>query len=182
MEKLKIHLYKNRLSFRNKIGRLAWNIVCLLLFKPAIGKYLNFWRVFLLRMFGAHIGKNCSIASSVRIWAPWNLRMHNFTLIDRNTRCYNPGLIEIHSESIISENVFLCTASHNIHSKEHELVIQPIVIGENVWIAADAYINMGIIIGNGAIVAARAVVVKNVSDWTIVGGNPASIIGNRVIQ
>jgi putative colanic acid biosynthesis acetyltransferase WcaF len=57
-----------------------------------------------------------------------------------------------------------------------------IIIHSNVWICAGAFIAPGITIGEGAIVAARAVVTKNVEPWTVVGGNPAKFIKKREIK
>ena len=182
VEDYKIHEYKNRLSIYNKLGRLVWNTTYLLVFRMLPTKYLNSLRVAILKCFGAKIGKGCSIANSVRIWAPWNLIMHDYTLIDKNVRCYNPGIIEIKSESIVSENVFLCTASHNIHSRKHELVMKGISIGPSAWIAADAFVGMGVSIGEGAVVGARAAVFKNVEPWTVVGGNPARELKRRILS
>ncbi len=177
----KIHEYKNHLSFSNKLGRLIWNSVYLVIFQMLPTKYLNRIRIIILRIFGAKIGKGCAVARSVRIWAPWNLIMHDYTLIDINVRCYNPGMIEIKSESIVSESVFLCTASHNIHSCNHELIVKPITIGPCSWVAADAFVGPGVNIGEGAVVGARAAVFKDVAPWSVVGGNPAKFIKKRDI-
>jgi putative colanic acid biosynthesis acetyltransferase WcaF len=60
--------------------------------------------------------------------------------------------------------------------------LKPILIGSGIWIAAEAFIGPSVIIGNNAVVAARAVVVKNVDANTIVGGNPAKFIKTRKIE
>jgi putative colanic acid biosynthesis acetyltransferase WcaF len=62
------------------------------------------------------------------------------------------------------------------------LIVSTITIDKNAWVGTRAYINMGINIGEGAIVGATASVFKAVEPWTIVGGNPARIIKNRVIK
>lgn len=182
MAQVILHDYKNNLSLKNKIGRFVWNITFVLLFRPFVSKYLNGWRIFILRIFRAKIGKGCTIAANVKIWAPWNLWMYDYSLIGKNVICYNPNKIIIHSETVISEYVYLCTASHNIYSKEHELITAPITIGGQVWIAVDAFVGMGVIIGEGAVIGARACVFKDVEPWTVVGGNPAKLINKRAIQ
>ncbi|MGM0945468.1 MAG: putative colanic acid biosynthesis acetyltransferase [Bacteroidota bacterium] len=178
---VKVHNYKNKLSFKNKFSRLIWNLSYLLLFWPFKTRFLNFWRVFILRLFGAKIGVNCSVDSDVKIWAPWNLIMHDHSLIAKKVNCYNPDKIIIHSETIISEGVFLCAASHNIYSSSHELVTKPIVIKDQVWIGVNAFIMMGVTIGQGAVVGATASVYKDVAPWTVVGGNPSKFIKKRKI-
>jgi putative colanic acid biosynthesis acetyltransferase WcaF len=88
-------------------------------------------------------------------------------------------LIVLEEYSIISQRVYLCTASHDINNSDFHLVTQPITICSRAWVAADAFVGMGVIIGEGAVVGARASVFKNVDSWTVVGGNPAKVIKKR---
>jgi putative colanic acid biosynthesis acetyltransferase WcaF len=60
--------------------------------------------------------------------------------------------------------------------------MKPIVVADKAWVAADAFIGMGVTIGEGAVVGARAAVFKDVEPWTVVGGNPAQFIKKRVIK
>jgi len=179
--KVKLHEYKNEISLRNKIFRLIWSIVYSLFFRPFISQYLNFWRVFILRVFGAKIGRNCSISASVKIWAPWNLEMADYTLLANKVHCYNAAKIKICSESVVSEGSFLCTATHDITSPRHTLICKSIIIEDQVWVAVDTFIGPGVTIRQGAVVGARACVFKDVEPWTVVGGNPAKFIKKRII-
>lgn len=173
--------YKNNLSERNKLLRLVWNIISLILFHSFPTRAFNFWRIFILRLFGAKIGTNCSVDSTVKIWAPWNLIMEDCTLLAHNVICYNPGKIILRTQSVVSQFTYLCAASHNIHSREHELLTPQIEIKDQVWIAVDAFIGPGVTIGQGAVVGARACVFKDVEPWTVVGGNPSKFIKKREI-
>ena len=183
MEYLKVDLskYQNKLSWKNKVGRATWNIICLFFFRPIFPKQLNFWRIFLLKLFGAKIGKNCYVAASVNIWAPWNLKMTDHSLMADHVRCYNPALVVLGTQTIVSQYSTLCTASHNISLSCHPLVTAPIIIHDQVWVATDAFIGPGVTIGQGSVVGARACVFKDVKPWTVVGGNPAKFLKNRVI-
>ena len=174
--------YVNRLNFKNRFFRLIWNITYVLFFKYTPNRAFYKWRNCILRFFGAKIGKYCLVAPSVRLWAPWNLIMHDYSLISSNVRVYNPDIVEIFSQSVVSENVFLCTASHDITSSKHPLITAPIFIKDQVWVATDAFIMMGVTIGEGAVVGARACVFKDVEPWTVVGGNPAKFIKKREIK
>jgi putative colanic acid biosynthesis acetyltransferase WcaF len=60
-----------------------------------------------------------------------------------------------------------------------DLIAKPIIIMENVWVTTGAMILPGVTIGEGGVVAAGAVVVKDVEPWTVVGGNPARFIKKR---
>lgn len=83
---------------------------------------------------------------------------------------------------VINDGVRIITGSHDIHSPTYEHLFSPIVIEDHAWIATDAMILKGVTIGRGAVVAAGAVVVKDVRPFAIVGGNPAKEIGTRNIE
>jgi putative colanic acid biosynthesis acetyltransferase WcaF len=165
-------------SLANRLARLLWSVVRLLLFRPS-PKIAHGWRRFLLRLFGARIGHRASVHASARIWAPWNLEMGDFSCLSHNVDCYAVDRIRIGAKATVSQYSFLCAAGHDVDSPDMTLITAPIVIMEHAWIAADAFIGPGVTIGEGAVVGARATVFKNVPPWTIVGGNPARVIRER---
>ncbi len=175
-------LYKNKLSLKNKIGRLVWNFVYIVMFRPFSLTLFNPWRLFLLRLFGAKIHSKALVHSSVKIWAPWNLEMGAYSCMASDVDCYNTALIRIGAHSTISQNSYLCASSHNITDRFHSLITEPIMIEDQVWIAAGAFVGMGTRIQQGAVVGARACVFKDVTPWTVVGGNPAKVIKKRIIK
>src|SRR5690606_2001480 len=126
-----------------------------------------------LKFFGADVKFSCTVHSSVEIWAPWNLKMSDFSCLGPHSNCYNQGKVEIGSNATISQHVYLCASTHDYSLSDHPLLVAPIVIGERAWVAADAFIGPGVSIGEGAVVGARAAVFKNVEPWAVVGGNPA---------
>jgi putative colanic acid biosynthesis acetyltransferase WcaF len=137
------------------------------------------WRRFLLRCFGAQIGTGARILPSARIWAPWNLAMGEYACLSEFVDCYCVDRIRVGAHATVSQYAFLCTASHDIQDPHMRLIKAPITIGDGAWVCAGAYVGMGITIGEGAVAAARAVVVKDVPPWTVVGGNPARFIKRR---
>lgn len=173
--------YRNRHSCRNKLGRAIWTLVYWLLFRPTPRSGQG-WRIGLLRLFGARIGKSCAVLPSCRIWAPWNLAMEDHACLSFDVDCYNVAPIAIGAHTTISQYVYLCTASHDIRTVNMELTTAPITIGAQAWVAARAFVGPGVRIGEGAVVGACAVVVRNVADWTVVAGNPARQIGTRQIS
>lgn len=174
--------YKNRLSKKNKLGRLAWRLTYPILFRPFTLNVFMGWRRLVLRAFGAKIHKSAGVYASVRVWAPWNLEMDERAVIDEYATVYNVDKISLGKFASVSQKAFLCTASHDIYSPAHELLTAPITIGAQAWVAADAFVGMGVTVGEGAVVAARAVVVKDVEAWTIVGGNPATFLKRREMK
>ena len=73
--------YVDTIPLRNRVGRLAWGVAWALLFRPFAGRPFRYWRIFLLRCFGAKIGKRCSVYANVRVWAPWNLTLGDYVAV-----------------------------------------------------------------------------------------------------
>jgi len=155
------------------VKRLMWLFINTFVF-PYSPKSVRLW---LLRMFGAKV-KKPEIARTAKIFAPWNLIMP-YGCIGPRVELYNKTTIEICDGAIVSQDSYLCTASHDISDDRMKLVLRPIYIGSNAWIASHAIILPGVTIGEGAVVAAGAVVTKDVEPWTVVGGNPAKFIKKR---
>lgn len=179
---MEVKAYKNKLGIKNKVLRTIWNVVYLLFFRPFGGPLFYWWRTMLLRMFGAKIGRHCKIRSSVRVWAPWNVILGDYVALGPKVELYSVDRIVIGTKVAISQNAYICTASHDITRKGNPLITAPIYVENFAWVAADAFVGMGITIGEGAVVGARAAVFKDVEPWTVVGGNPAKTIKKRVIK
>jgi len=122
------------------------------------------------------------IYPSTKIFAPWNLEMKSHSCIGPYAKIYNKDKITIGENAVVSQNASLCTAGHDISDSQHSLITAPIVIGDRAWIAAEAFVGMGVTVGEGAVVGARAAVFKDVEPWTVVGGNPAKFIKERKIK
>ena len=108
--------------------------------------------------------------------------MGAYACLSEDVDCYTVDEIVIGDQATISQGVKLCCASHDIASKIMELTYRPIVINANAWVAGWAIILPGVTIGEGAVVAAGAVVTKDVEPWSVVGGNPAKFIKKRVLK
>lgn len=162
--------------------RLIWRLINATLFRLLIGVKLHSVRNGLLRLFGAKVPDRALIYASCKIFAPWNLEVGKFAAIGPNTEIYNKASIVIGANAIVSQGAFLCTASHDISDPLLPLTAAPITIGERAWVAADAFIGPGVTVGEGAVVGARAAVFRDVEAWTVVGGNPAKFIKQRILN
>lgn len=140
------------------------------------------WRRFLLRLFGAKVGQDVNIYNSAIIYMPWNLTIGDHSSIGEWALIYNLGSVTIGSKSTISQRVHICAGSHDFIDPALTLLKPPILIKDQVWVCADAFVGPGVTIDEGAIVGARAVVVKDVETWTIVAGNPAKYIKDRLMK
>lgn len=174
--------YQNKLSRKHQIIRFIWGIVWFLLAKPLPRSMGNKWKLLLLRLFGAKVSKKAVVYSSAKIYYPANLVMEDFACLASNVDCYNVDVIKLGTNVTVSQGAYLCTASHDITSRQHTLITAPITIEDQAWVAADAFVGMGVTIGQGAVVGARAAVFKDVESWMVVGGNPAKPIKKRVLK
>ena len=173
--------YKNNFTLANKILRVIWTISYITLFYSFKFSFFNKWRILLLRIFGTKVPFSAIVYSNVKIWAPWNLEMGEYSCLGPNVDCYNQGKISIGANTIISQKTYLCASTHDYTNVTFPLICKPIQIGSQVWISADSFIGPGVSIGNGAVIGARSAVFKNVESWTVVGGNPAVFIKERTL-
>ena len=174
--------YVNHLGRRHQIIRLLWSIVWTVGAKWLPRSIGSGWKRFLLRLFGAKIASTATVYSSAKVYYPANLEMDEYACIASDVDCYNVAPIRLGKFSTVSQGAFLCTASHDITSPNHELITSPISIGNQAWVGAEAFVGMGVTIGEGAVVGARAAVFKDVEPWSVVGGNPAKFIKKRIIK
>lgn len=172
--------YIDTIPKSDKIYRLLWRIVSLFLFKPFSLPFFNSWRIFLLKIFGATIGRHAHIYSSAYIPSPRNLILGTHSTLGPEVKLHF-GKTIIGDKVTISQRTYLCSATHDINSINVPLVIGTIIIEDFVWVAAEAFVMSNITIGEGAIVGARAAVFKNIEAWSVVGGNPAKYLKDRIV-
>jgi putative colanic acid biosynthesis acetyltransferase WcaF len=173
--------FANPYSRANRLGRLAWALVWLALFRPSPPP-LHGWRRFLLRLFGARLAGNVQIHPSVRVWAPWRLRMGRDSTLDRDIVVHNAADIAIGERVSVSFGALLCSVSHDHTKRDYPIVLKPIAIGDDCWLAAQCYVGPGADIAAGCVVAARAVVTRPTEPWGVVAGNPARRVKSREIE
>ncbi len=119
------------------------------------------------------IGDHCFIGENTRIWSGAGVSIghrvliaHDVNIFDNDTHPFEPGARHRHYMAI----------KHTGHPRDIDLGDSPVLIEDDVWIAAKAIVLKGVTIGRGAVVAAGAVVTKDVSPNVVVAGNPASIV------
>lgn len=162
----------------HRFRRIFWAVTNATLFRFLGGRIGWPFRRMILQAFGATVDKKAYIYARCKIFAPWKLTVGR-ACIGPRTEIYNKAPVSIGNDSVVSQGAFICTASHDITSLMLPLVSKPIAIGNNVWIAANTFVGPGVTIGDGAVVAATATVVRDVAPWTLVGGNPAIEIKKR---
>lgn len=162
--------YIDTIPKSEKVLRQLWVLIYTVAFRTTPRGLLSGWRRFLLRVFGAKIGKGCRIAPSCFVWAPWNLEMGDYSTLGDNVDCYTMDKIRIGSKVAVSQRSFLCTGSHDTTSLLRPLATKPITIGDHVWISAEAMVCPGVRIGEGSIVRARSLVRRDLPPWMLCAG------------
>src|ERR1035438_3004661 len=112
------------------------------------------WRSWLLRLFGAKIGRSTIIRPSVKIPYPWRLTIGNHCHIGDEVNLYTYGEIEIGDCVVVSQQSYLCTGSHDYTSPTFDIVVRKIVIESEAWLATDVFVAPGVTIGHGSVVGA----------------------------
>lgn len=163
------------------LGRLIWEVVGAPLMALSPRPLWGLRRA-LLRLFGAHVGRDVHIYPSVKIAVPWNLRIGDFAAVGANAIIYSLGPIEIGARVTISQFAHLCAGTHDYLSPTFDLLKPPIIVGADAWVCANAFVGPGVRIGERAIVGACAVVTREVDPGTIVAGNPARFVRVRPLS
>jgi putative colanic acid biosynthesis acetyltransferase WcaF len=140
------------------------------------------WRRWLLRIFGARIGKGVILRPSVRVTYPWKLRVGDFCHIGDDVVLYTLAEIEIGDCAVISQRSYICTGSHDHTSPTFDIYARKIVIESEAWLATDVFVAPGVLIGSGAVVGARSSVFSDVPPGVIYVGSPARFVGTRIMK
>ena len=165
-------------SLTNKLQRVLWGVTWFALCRFTPPPFWA-WRRFVLRLFGARIGAGARVYGSVKIWLPANLELGDGVLIGREVNCYNQGRITIDRDVVVSQNASLCASTHDINDPSFPLLVRPIRIRAHAWIAAEAFVGPGVTVGEGAVLGARGVAMRDLEEWAFHSGNPAVMLKPR---
>jgi len=168
-------------NFRGKNAFIVqlWWLVQGTLFKMS-PQFMYGWRRFLLRFFGASIGKDVIVRPTVKITYPWKVSIGDYSWIGDEVTLYSLGEIEIGKNVVISQKSYICTGSHNYQQINFPIFAKKITIENQCWIATDVFVAPGITIGKGTVIAARSSVYKNMPEGKICVGSPAKVVRNRL--
>jgi len=164
-----------------KLKEGLWLIVSLFLFRLCPVS-LSPLKRFVLRMFGAEIGRGVVIKPQVKITFPWKLRIGNHVWLGEECWLLNLDEIVVGNNVCISQRAFLCTGSHNHRQTTFDLIVKPILLEDGVWVGSAAWIGPGVTVGNDVVLAAGSVAVRNLEAGGVYAGNPAKFLKARVIS
>jgi putative colanic acid biosynthesis acetyltransferase WcaF len=165
-------------STKNKLGRLAWNIVWLLLYRPS-PRPMHAWRSFLLHSFGAKMGPNCHFYPGSKVWAPWNLICAGHVAAGDGAEIYNPAPMHFGSHAILSQGCYICGATHDFDDPAFPLLAYSMEVGAYAWICARACVAPGVQVGEGAVLGLASVASRDLEPWGVYAGAPAVKVKTR---
>jgi len=163
---------------QEKVWRLVWSITQATLFRFSFHTW-NGWRIFLLKSYGAEIDSTCVIRRTVKVECPWNLTMGANSCLGDGAIVYCLGKVTIGARVSISQYSHLCAGSHDYTKDDMPLLRSPITICDDAWLAADSFVGPNVTVGEGAILGARGVAMRDLDPKTIYSGNPAVILKRR---
>lgn len=166
---------------RNAVIVQLWWIIQGIFFKNS-PQFMYGFRRFLLRLFGAEIGKKVIIRPSVKTTYPWKVKIGNYSWIGDDVVLYSLGEIEIGNNVVISQKSYICTGSHNYMKSDFPIYAKRIKISDQCWLATDVFVGPGVTIGNGTVIGARSSVYKNIPSYKICTGNPVKILRDRISE
>lgn len=162
----------------NPIARMFWYFFNVLFIKNGWFPFSGF-KVFLLRLFGAKIGKGVVIKPNVNIKYPWKLKIGNHVWIGEGVWIDNLDQVTIGSNSCLSQGAFLLCGNHNYKTVSFDLMVSPIHLDDGVWIGAKAIVCPGVIAGTQAVLTVGSVATKSMDAYGIYSGNPAQKVKER---
>ena len=136
---------------------------------------------FLLRMFGAKIGKSVIIKHRVNIKYPWRLMVGDCSWIGEGVWIENHVQVSIGANCCLSQDALLLTGNHNYKKSTFDLIVREIKLEDGVWIGARAIVSPGVNAGSHSVLAIGSVATQNLEAYTIYQGNPATAIRKREI-
>ena len=166
---------------RSKLIEAAWCICKSVIFLSSL-PYPNALKCGLLKLFGATIGQGLNIQPRVSIHFPWKLTIGDFCWIGQRCEIHNLEAIVLEDHVALAHDVFLTSGNHDYKSSTMPYRNRPILIRRGSWIASRAFIGPGITVGEHSVVSAGSIVVRDVPDWSIVAGNPATVIRRRMLD
>jgi len=164
-----------------KIRRLLW-YVCNAVFINVSVPYPSSFKSFLLRLFGAKVGRGVVIKPNVNIKYPWFLGIGDEVWLGEGAWIDNLADVKIGNNVCVSQGAFILTGNHDYKKAAFDLLVNPIVIEDGVWVGAKVIVCPGTTLRTHAVITAGSVISKEAKAWAVYSGNPARPIRSRVIE
>jgi maltose O-acetyltransferase len=163
------------------LNRIKSVVLDLELYKLYLVGYVpsHAFRNFIYRLAGIKLGKGSTLHMWARFYQPKNIFIGDDSIIGDHIFLDGRDKLIIGNHVDIASQVLIYNSEHDVHSPDFKAIELPVIIEDYVFIGPRAIIMPGVKIGKGAIIAGGAVVTKDVAEFSIMGGVPAKIIGQR---
>lgn len=161
--------------------RILWIVVNTLFFNNGLA-VSSVIKCFLLKLFGARVGKRVVIKPLVNIKYPWFLQLADDVWIGENVWIDNLTTVSIGNNVCISQGTYILTGNHNYKKPTFDLILGSVVIENGVWLGAKSTVCPGVTCRSHSILEVGSVATKDLQPYSIYQGNPAILIKQRVIE
>lgn len=165
-------------SLQNRLLRflwiISWFVLCRWTPKP-----MHAWRILIIKLFGGKIGNKNFIYPDCKIWAPWLLETEEIVTIGPGVEIYNPAKVFLGHHSILSQDSYLCCATHDYNVIKFTYLKKGITIEPYVWICAKAVVLPGVHCFEGSVLGALSITSKDLESWSVYAGNPSKLVKKR---
>ena len=165
----------------SSLKQICWYFINVVFFINPLNP-INSLKVFLLKLFGGKIGIGVMIKPGVNIKYPWKLKIGNHSWIGENVWIDNLAEVIIGSNVCLSQGALLLTGNHNYKSNSFDLMIGKIILEDGVWIGAKTVVCPGVTCKSHSVLSVGSVATRDLEEYTIYQGNPATAIRKRVMQ
>ncbi len=178
-----LSLFRNPPGFRGRSAVVVqlWWLVQSTLFAWS-PQFMFGWRAWLLRRFGAKIGKGVKLRPGVRVTYPWKLTIGDHCWFGDGTLLYSLAEIDIGDNVAMADNISIVTGSHEFRKPTFDIYALPLKIESESWFCSGCFVHQGLTIGRGSVIGARAVVTKSTEPYSINTGFPARKVGDRRVK
>lgn len=182
MSKVRLDTFNNE-WYRpgSKVKRISWYFVNAV-FLNSYWLPVSSFKVFLLKMFGAQVGKGVVIKPKVNIKYPWKLTVGNHVWIGEKVWIDNLDQVTLQDHVCLSQGALILIGNHNFKKSTFDLMIAPVVVEEGAWVGARSTVLGGATIATHAIIAVNSVAPKKTEAYGIYRGNPAEKVTTRKIE
>jgi putative colanic acid biosynthesis acetyltransferase WcaF len=163
---------------RSRAAEALWYACKLVFFLSAV-PWPSGWRGWLLRRFGARVGRGVIIKPRVNIHLPWKLSVGDHAWIGEEVFILNFEPVTIGAHACVSQRAFLCTGNHDFRDVTMPYRNGPISIGDGAWVGAQVFVAPGVTIGDEAVVTAGSVVTRPLPPRMVCAGSPCAPVSPR---
>ncbi|MBC7425286.1 MAG: colanic acid biosynthesis acetyltransferase WcaF [Bacteroidia bacterium] len=162
------------------LKQICWYVVSIMFFKTGFPFYPP--KCYLLKLFGAKVGKNLSIKPHVTIKYPWKLTIGNNVWIGEQVWIDNLEMVTFRDNVCVSQGSLILCGNHNYKSPTFDLLTGPVTLNEGCWIGARCIITAGVEMGSHSVLLSGSVASKNLEPYKIYRTHAAEFVKDRIIE